>query len=359
MMDYIGGMRQRERQLPTLTLKAQANLLRVSPGSVEVFRNRHGLKGPTTALELADVSHRRWPAGVCLTAGKNLSVFTMPDHLAISDRLEPEPQTAFMIYDALFRFNWLVADGLNREAAVSSVAQTLNLSVATLDAWLNRGKHLMQQPVHEGTHRSRFSRNPLNDAQDVAFKDGLGGVRMPELPECLAPPKAEVARGLVEDIFERVGRWLREEPEMAYAALRTVTGAISSSKTQISFTKDRDKRAYLEFLERAGLKHLTRVRVRAPERELPDRVVKAHWSDQFKVPKARVVIASEVSRGHRFPFGSAQVEVKPEPKLGKSGAQNTMNALRFAVFTLMLSCAGDSTIEKTFSKEVDHQPSLA
>jgi hypothetical protein len=215
LMDYINGVRQTERRLPLLTLRAQGNLLGLAPGSIEGFRNpkRNGLAGATTARDLANVAHKRWPAGVCITAGKNLAPFKMPDKPAISARCESGPYTAFLIYDALLRFNRMVAEGLSRDEAVHRVAEKYDLEASTLEAWLNFGKRLMQQPAREGSHRSAQSQNPGKTAQTVAYKYGDGGVTMPELPECPAPPKAKLAHGFVEDVFERGRRWLREEPE--------------------------------------------------------------------------------------------------------------------------------------------------
>ena len=168
---------------------------------------------------------------------------------------------------------------------------------------------------------------------------------MPTLPECPSPPTAKMAQGLVEDIFERVRRWLREEPDAAFYALKTVSNGISS-KARISYTLDGNKLTYLKFLEKAGLIHLVKIRVKSPENGLSDREVKTHWSEYFDVPKARVAIATELSKGTRFRYGSAQIAVRPDPKLGKGGAQNTMKALKFAVFILMLSCAEDAEGEK-------------
>ena len=341
LMDYINGVRQTERRLPLLTLRAQGNLLGLAPGSIEGFRNpkRNGLTGATTARDLANVAHKRWPAGVCITAGKNLTSFKMPDKPALSARCESEPYTAFTIYGALFQANRMIAEGQRREIAVSSVAQNQGLTSTTLESWLDIGYALMQKPVGDGRRCSAFTKDLGKTAKDIAFKRGVGGVVLPELPECPAPPTSKLAHGLVEDIFGRIRRWLREEQKSASEALHIVAGAISVNDTQINFTTEKNKKTYLEFLERAGLKHLVRIRVRSPERGVSDREIKAHWSKQLSLPKARVVIASQMSEGIRFSMGSAQIEVRPDPKLGKGGAQNTMKALKFAVFILMLSCA--------------------
>jgi hypothetical protein len=236
----------------------------------------------------------------------------------------------------------MVAEGLSRDEAVLRVAEKYDLPASTLEAWLNFGKRLMQQPAREGSHRSAQSQSPGKTAQTVAYKDGDGGVTMPELPECPAPPKAKLAHGFVEDVFERGRRWLREKPEVARFALQTVSDAIQCSRAQISYTRDENKRIYLKFLEKAGLMHLVRIRVKSPKNDLSDREIKTHWSEHFEVPKARVAIATELSQGTRFRYGSAQIEVRPEPKFGRGGLQNTMSALRFAVFILMLSCAEES-----------------
>jgi hypothetical protein len=263
----------------------------------------------------------------------------MPDKPALSALCEPEPYTAFMIYGALFQVNRMIADGQRRETAVSAVAQNQGLASATLKLWLNLGYAVMQKPVGDGRRRSAFTKDLGRTAQDISFKSGAGGLVMPELPECPAPPTSKLAHGLVEDIFEGIRRWLREEQESASEALRIVVGAISISDTNINFSNEQNKRFYLEFLKRAGLNHLVRIRVRTPEHGVSDREIKAHWSKQFNLSKARVVTASQGSQGNRFPMGSAQVEVRPDPKLGKGSAQNTMKALKFAVFILMLSCA--------------------
>lgn len=339
LMDYITGVRQTERRLPLLTLRAQGKLLGSASGSIEGFRNRNRLTGDTTARDLANVAHKRWPAGVCITAGKKLTSFKMPDKPALSALCEPEPYTAFMIYGALFQVNRMIADGQRRETAVSAVAQNQGLASATLKLWLNLGYAVMQKPVGDGRRRSAFTKDLGRTAQDISFKSGAGGLVMPELPECPAPPTSKLAHGLVEDIFEGIRRWLREEQESASEALRIVVGAISISDTNINFSNEQNKRFYLEFLKRAGLNHLVRIRVRTPEHGVSDREIKAHWSKQFNLSKARVVTASQGSQGNRFPMGSAQVEVRPDPKLGKGSAQNTMKALKFAVFILMLSCA--------------------
>lgn len=342
LLDYINGVRQTERSLPPLASGAQGNLLGLAPGSIEVFRSRNRLTGATTARDLANVAHRRWSAGVCTTAGKKQTPFEMPDKLAISMRCEPEPYTAFIIYGALLQANKMIADGHCRRLAVSAVAQNQGLNPSALESWLDLGYALMQKPVGDGRHRSAFTKKLGKTAKDILFKNGVGGLVMPELPECPAPPTSKLAHGLVEDIFERIRRWLRDEHESASQALRVVAGAITVSDAQIFFTTDTDKKVYLEFLERAGLKHLVRIRVRTPERGVLDREIKAHWSGQFILPKARVVIASQVSEGNRFSMGSAQIEVRPDPKLGKGGAQNTMKALKFAIFVLMLSCAEET-----------------
>jgi len=346
LMDYVIGVRQSERRLPALNLRGQANLLGLSPESVEVFRNRNGLKGPTTARELAVVAQQRWPAGVCHTAGKNLSFFEMPDLSDISVRLEPEPHTALMIYDALLQFNRMVAEGCSRPVALHKVAEKLDLAATTIEAWLDLGERMVHRYVRRGSYRTTHSQNAVKTPQTVAYKEGVGGSTMPELPECPAPPKSKQALGLVEVFFEGVRRWFREDSKAARTALQIVNDAIQRSGTQISFTSDEDKRIYLELVDKAGAMHLARVRVRAPERGIPSREVKAHWSDYFKVPKSRVVIASEVSKGDRFPYGSAQIEIRPEPKLGQGALQHTMHSLRFAVFTLMLSCASEDGIEQ-------------
>ena len=345
VMDLINSVRQAERRLPTLSLRAQANLLGSSSGSIEIFRNRKGLKGATTARELSAVTHRRWPSGVCLTAGKHLNAFEMPDLPALSERLNPEPYTAFMIYAALFLFNRMLAEGRAREEAVRAVEARFDLVAGMLEVWLKLGKRLMQQRVRAGSQRSAYSLDPDKTTQTIAFKDGDGGVKMPTLPECPSPPTAKMAQGLVEDIFERVRRWLREEPDAAFYALKTVSNGISS-KARISYTLDGNKLTYLKFLEKAGLIHLVKIRVKSSENGLSDREVKTHWSEYFDVPKARVAIATELSKGTRFRYGSAQIAVRPDPKLGKGGAQNTMKALKFAVFILMLSCAEDAEGEK-------------
>jgi len=352
MMDYINGVRQAERRLPTLTLREQSSLLGLTLGSVDGFRNNNGLKGDTTARELAVFTKNRWPAGVCITAGKNLTSFKMPDLPALSERLNPDPYTAFMIYAALFLFNRMVAEGRAREEAIRAVEARFDLVAGTLEVWLELGTRLMQQRFHDGSQRSKYSRDPDKTAQTIALKNGVGGVTMPTLPECPAPPKAKLAQGLVEDIFERVRRWLREEPDAAFYALQTVSNGISSSKTQISYTLDEKKLTYLKFIEKAGFMHLAKVRVKAPESGgLSDREVKAHWSEYFKLPKARVVISSEASKGERFQYGSVQIEIRLDPKLGKGGAQNTMNAFKFTVFVLMMSCAGEAAINEAVGGE--------
>jgi integrase len=351
LMDYVNGARQAERRLPVLTLRGQSSLLGSSTGSMEVYRNRHGLTGATTARELACTVQRGWPSGICITAATNLTAFKMPDHPTLSACLEPEPYTAFMIYDALFQFNRMVAEGHSRGEATQRVADRYDLAVITVEAWLNLGERLMQQRVRDGSHRSAQSQNPGKSAETVAYKDGIGGVAMPELPQCPAPPKSKLAHGHVEDVFERVRRWMREEPEPARSALQTVSDSAQRSKTQLSFTRDENKRAYLDLLKNAGLMHLVKIRVRAPENGLSDRDIKTHWSKQFQVPQARVAIASQKSKGDRFRYGSAQVEVRPEPTLGKGGSQNTMSALRFAVFALALVRAGEAAIEDAAKEE--------
>jgi len=341
LMDYVIGVRQAQRRLPALGTPAQANLLGSTPESVAVFRSRQKLKGEPTARELAAVVLRRWPAGVCQTAGKHLIGFNAPDPKALLERLAVEPYTAFLIYGAVLQFNRLVAEGYDKEKAVCRVAERFDFAARALEAWLELGKSLINEPVREGSRVRKYTRNPVKDAKQVSFKDGVGGVVMPELPECPAPPTAKAAHGLVEDIFEHVRRWLRAEPETAFHALQTVNDAITSSDTQILFTRDEGKQIYREFIEKAGLAHLLKVRVRGPQRAVPDRELKAHWSQRFDVPKARIVIISQASEGDRFPYGSAQIEIRPEPKLGKGASQNTMKAVKFAIFMLMLSCAGE------------------
>ncbi|MEP1215138.1 MAG: hypothetical protein ABJM11_03875 [Marinobacter sp.] len=339
LMDYIIGVRQADRRLPTLTPRAQANLLGVSPGSVEVFRNRNGLKGDTTARELASIAHRRWPAEVCRTAGKNLIDFTMPDPATLSNQLDPEPYTAFMIYESLLQFNRMVAEGYSRDEAIQKVAGHFDLDGGTVEKWLDLGDSLMRQRIRAGSQRSGLSLDPVKTSEMVAYKNGVGGVSMPELPQCPAPPKSKLAHGIVEDVFERVRHWIRAEPEHARVVLQTVSGRIQRSKTQVSYTLDEEKRRYLEFLEKADLMHLVKIRVRAPENGRSDREIKKHWSNFFHIPQSRVAIVSQKSQGDRYRYGSAQVEVRPEPKLGKGAAQNTMSTLRFAVFMLTLACA--------------------
>ena len=341
LLDYGIGVRQAQRRLPVLGTPAQANLLGSTQESVAVFRGRQKLKSAPTAQELAAVAHRRWPAGACRTAGKHLIDFKMPDPKALTERLAAEPYTAFMIYGALLQFNRLVAEGFAREMAIHKVAERFGLEAGTLEAWLELGRSLMNQPVREGSRVRKYTRNPVKDAKQVSFKDGAGGAVMPELPECPAPPTAKPAHGLVEDIFERVRRWLRAEPEPALHALQTVNDAITSSNAQILFTRDEGKLTYREFIEKAGLVHLVKVRVKGPQRAVPDRELKAHWSQRFNVPEARVVIISQASKGNRFSHGSAQIEIRPDPQLGKGASQNTMKAVKFAVFMLMLSCEGE------------------
>lgn len=341
LMDYVIGVRQAQRRLPALSTQAQANLLGSTPESVAVFRSRQKLKGEPTARELAAVALRRWPAGVCQTAGKGLIKFKAPDSKALPERLAVEPYTAFLIYGALLQFNRLVADGYDREKAVSRVAERFDMAAGAIEAWLEQGKYLMNQHARDGSRVTKYTRNLIKDAKQVRFKDGVGGVVMPELPECPTPPTAKAAHGLVEDIFEHVRCWLRAEPESASHALQTVNDAITSSNTQILFTRDEDKLIYREFIEQAGLMHLIKVRIKGPQRGVPDRELKAHWSQRFNVPKARVVIISQASKGDRFPYGSAQIEIRPELKLGKGASQNTMKAVKFAIFMLMLSCAGE------------------
>ncbi len=341
LMDYVIGVRQAQRRLPALGTPAQANLLGSTPESVAVFRSRQKLKGEPTARELAAVVLRRWPSGVCQTAGKHLIEFNAPDPKALPERLVVEPNTAFLIYGALLEYNRLVAEDYGREMAMHKVGERFALAAGTLEAWLELGRSLINQPVRKGSRVRKYTRNPVKDAKQVSFKDGVGGVVMPELPECPAPPTAKGAHGLVEDIFERVRRWLREEPEAALHALQTVNDAITSSNTQILFTRDEGKLTYREFIEQAGLMHLIKVRIKGPQRVVPDRELKAHWSHRFNVPKSRVVIISQASEGDRFRYGSAQIEIRPEPKLGKGASQNTMKAVKFAIFMLMLSCAGE------------------
>jgi len=341
LMDYVIGVRQAQRRLPVLSTQAQANLLGSTPESVAVFRSRQNLKDKPTASELAAVANRRWPGGVCRTAGKNLTDFKMQDPKALPERLAVEPYTAFMIYGALLQFNRLVAEGHDKEKAVSGAAERFDLAAGALEAWLELGKYLMNQHARDGSRVTKYTRNLIKDAKQVRFKDGVGGVVMPELPECPTPPTAKAAHGLVEDIFEHVRGWLRAEPESASHALQTVNDAITSSNTQILFTRDEDKLIYREFIEQAGLVHLIKVRIKGPQRVVPDRELKAHWSQRFNVPKARVVIISQASKGDRFPYGSAQIEIRPELKLGKGASQNTMKAVKFAIFMLMLSCAGE------------------
>jgi hypothetical protein len=341
LMDYVIRVRQAQRRLPALSTQAQANLLGSTPESVAVFRSRQNLRDKPTASELAAVANRRWPGGVCRTAGKNLTEFKMPDPKALPDRLAAEPYTAFLIYGALLQFNRLVAEDYDKEKAICRVAERFDLATGALEAWLELGRSLINQPVREGSRVRKYTRNPVKDAKQVQYKNGVGGVVMPELPECPAPPTAKPAHGLVEDIFERMRRWLRAEPESALHALQTMNDAITSSDTQILFTDDEGKLTYREFIEKAGLVHLLQVRVRGPQRAVPDRELKTHWSQRFNVPKARVVIISQASQGNRFSHGSAQIEVRPDPKLGKGASQNTMKAVKFAIFMLMLSCAGE------------------
>jgi integrase len=340
LLDYGIGVRQAQRRLPALGTPAQANLLGSTPESVAVFRSRQKLKGEPTARELVAVANRRWPAGVCQTAGKHLIKFNAPDPKAHTERLAAEPYTAFMIYGALLQFNRLVAEGFAREMAIHKVAERFDLAAGALEAWLELGTSLMNQHARDGSRVKKYTRNPVLDAKQFPFKNGVGGTVVPELPECPAPPRSKPAHGLVEDIFEHVRRWLREEPESALYALKTVSDAITSSNTQIFFTRHEDKLTYREFIEKAGLMHLIKVRVKGPQRAVPDRELQAHWSQHFNVPKARVMIISQASKGNRFSHGSAQIEVRPDPKLGKGASQNTMRAVKFAVFILMLSCAG-------------------
>lgn len=346
LVDYANGVRQCQRRLPALVSSAQANLLGSSPGSLEVFRNRNGLKGTTTARDLATVGHRRWPGGICHTAGKNLVAFYMPEGLPASRILPSEPYTALMIYDALFRFNRLVADGHPQQDAISSVARNLNLSSLTLEAWLSLGKSLMQKRVRKDSRRSGYSKNPDREAKGVPFRDGVGGVVMPELPECPAPPKSIAGQHMVEDVFSKVRGWLRDDPGLAYTAIQTVSDRVSSSKTQISFTELGGKLLYLELLQRAGLESLAFILVRAPKNGVPDEEVKANWAETFKIPLSDVLIAPQTSKGNRFAFGSAQVRVRPAPWLGKAAEQDTMTAIKFSIFVLMLSCAGEAVLSE-------------
>lgn len=353
LTDWAAFKRSLSVEQETLTMEQQAYLLGIDSASVSVFRARHRLKGRTDANDLACVSSSGWPAGYRTLRLSELKRYILPTVPEMNlDELCAPRVTAMGIYHLFHKMAVLKAKGIGDEEGVLASAAHYGVAVEQAKRWHRRAMKMMNDSTDKkavtGVSR-RWSAHHQGELPTPFFERDQKknpSATWPELAQCPAPPTPHAGQELTNDIFEKLLSWSQSEPEEFASALNAVQNAMQRSHQQISFRSDADKKRYRRLLQQAGLCHLVTVVVKpAPDSKHNKGQIKRYWSEELDVRESRVKLSTECAIGQRNLWGVAQLEVRPEPKLGVAARQMTMTTVRFALFAAAVAFAGGLAID--------------
>jgi len=345
LMDLVLRTMQWAIQKAPVSKRLQAELLGQTHGSIEQWRIRKGLVGPTSAAMLA-AKLNRWPAGAAV--GKAFRVFKIEKQpLEIAPAEEAMPNSALLIYQALYRVNQLMEGGAGYDDALAATADLLCIPVGVLKQCYKRGEFLMRRRARRTSKRNAHTPGTAPVQGKIAHKTGLGGVICPVLPQCPAPPKPRKVHRFVEELFSLLVQAANNDAELFRKMIETVVLATQRSKIQLSFRPIESKCLYLQFLDTLGLMPLVWVDVQAARTSPSNDQLLAYWSEQLSLPRAKIRVRSDKLAGDRSRMGVARVTLNPSFKrLGPGALQHTISSVRFVAFVAMIAFNGRLDIDE-------------
>jgi integrase len=345
LMDFVVRTMRWAIQKTPIPNRLQAELLGQKPDSVEPWRNRKGLRGPTSAAMLA-AKLNRWPAGA--TVGKAFRVFKIEKQpLEIAPAEEAMPSSALLIYQALYRVNQLMEGGTGYDDALAATADLLGIPVGVLNQCYKRGEFLMRRRARRTSKRNAHTPGMAPVQGKIAHKVGVGGVIYPVLPQCPAPPKPRKVHRFVEELFSLLVQAAKNDAELFRKMIETVVLATQRSKIQLSFRPIESKCLYLQFLDTLELMPLVWVDVQAARTSPGNDQLLTYWSEQLSLPRAKIRVRSDTLAGDRSSMGVARVTLNPSfKKLGPGALQHTISSVRFVAFVAMISFNGRLGIDE-------------
>jgi len=240
----------------------------------------------------------------------------------------------------------LVKNGAKLENAIAGTADVFDLSESCLARCHRRGEWLMDQHArnfkeeHPG-QRNAFSPSKRPDADSVAHKNGVGGVKYPILRTCPAPPKLEASHPTVDKMYQSLVELAQIDADRFRTLVENVVQAAQKSHTQLKFRDTLGQVLYLQFLDVIGFLPHAWVDVRAPETGPDEDQLKNYWSKELSMPKTLVRVRWDKPAGPTNAMGVAQIEVDPLRKgFGERPSQHYMSALRFMIFVALIGFAG-------------------
>jgi hypothetical protein len=357
VLDYAVGMMRWLVPMKPLKNKCQAELLGFTEENLAQRRGRRGLVKDTTPAQLAEVLGR-WAKGGRTAVDKKFIAFEMVNSPGEVKPVSSQmPASALLIYRALDRISQLTQNGAQLEKAIAGTAELCGLSEASLLLCYQRGDWLMEQYSRNfredhPDQRNAFSLGKRPDDENIARRNGVGGVDNPVQRRCPAPPKRQKSHSTVELLYRRLVDVADSDAERFRILVENVVKAMQRSHTHLKFPTTERKILYLNFLEIIDFLPLAWVDVRAPENGLNESQLKDYWSKELSLPRTSIRVRWDDPVGPRNAMGVAHIEFDPPPEgFGNKPLQHAMTAVRFVAFVSLIGFGGRVYVDEEIEKE--------